>query len=148
MIPLTAAQTRDALRWVGWPFENRSTCACDFFSFLRILQCIPCSPGNPVSTWGCLTFLLALSLQTKRFFGLILAPLFRDGQLYGVPVNAALRLRFGHWLETRFSERSWRLYRDNYNFLLTFDILLHVLPRSQSKASLALDGRRSENGEC
>eukprot|EP00434_Breviolum_minutum_P006712 symbB.v1.2.005923.t3/scaffold314.1/size231647/2 len=27
----------------------------------------------------------------------------RNGTLYGVPVDAALRLRFGHWLETRFS---------------------------------------------
>ena len=115
MIPLTAAQTRDALSWVGWPYKNRGSCACEFLSFPANLGGYNLTPGNPVSTWGCLTFLLALSLQTKRFLGLILAPLFRSGKLYGVPVDAALRLRFGH-------------YRDNYNFQLTFDILLHVLP--------------------
>ena len=90
MIPLTAAQTRDALRWVGWPYKNRGSCACEFLSFPANLGGYNLTPGNPVSTWGCLTFLLALSLQTKRFLGLILAPLFRSGKLYGVPVDAAL----------------------------------------------------------
>ena len=92
---------------VGWLaiWESKHLCLWIFF-FPANLAVYTLFPGNPVSTWGCLTFLLALSLQTKRFFGAHPCTLVQGWTVVWCAGECRLAASpRPHWLETRFSER-------------------------------------------